>query len=70
LRYGLGPEIHDVPLDKPAGELLELADQIAAITRCIATGEHPPCSGNDGRWSALLCLAAQESVETGQVVRL
>ena len=29
LRYGLGDDIHEVLFDRPTGELLELADQIA-----------------------------------------
>lgn len=68
LRYGLGDEVHEVKLDKPTGELLELADQIAAVTQSVREGTPPPCSGMDGRWSTQLCLAAERSVETGQVI--
>lgn len=68
LRYGLGDQVREVPFEKPTGELLELADQIAAVTRSVREGTPPPCTGNDGRWSAKLCLAAQRSVDTGQVV--
>ena len=70
LRYGLGQDIHDVPLDKPAGELLELADQIAAVAECVRSGAAPPCTGNDGRWSARICLAAEQSARTGRIVDL
>ena len=42
----------------------------AAFVRAIQTGESPPCTGNDGRWSALLCLAAEESVRQGREVSL
>ena len=62
LRYGLADSIHEVTFDKPTGELLELADEIAAFVRSIQTGQPPPCTGADGRWSTLLCLAAEESV--------
>jgi myo-inositol 2-dehydrogenase/D-chiro-inositol 1-dehydrogenase len=48
--------------DKPTGELLELADEIAAFTHAIQSGQRPPCTGDDGRWSTLLCLAAEESI--------
>jgi myo-inositol 2-dehydrogenase/D-chiro-inositol 1-dehydrogenase len=62
LRHGLAEAIHEVTFDKPTGELLELADEIAAFVRSIQSGTPPPCTGNDGRWSTLLCLAAEESV--------
>ena len=63
LRYGLGDQIETVVLDRPTGELLELADQIDAVADAITNGTTVPCDGDDGRWSTLLCLAAQESVE-------
>lgn len=70
LRYGLGADVTEVQLDRPAGELLELADEIAAIARCVQTGEAPPCTGEDGRWSTLLCLAAEESIAQSGIIRL
>lgn len=70
LRYGLGDDIHEVHLDRPTGELLELADQIAMMVACVRRGAGPTCSGRDGRWSTLLCLAAEQSVKSGQVVDL
>jgi myo-inositol 2-dehydrogenase/D-chiro-inositol 1-dehydrogenase len=62
LRYGLAESVHEVTFEKPTGELLELADEIAAFVHSIQTGTPPPCTANDGRWSTLLCLAAEESV--------
>ena len=56
--------------DKPTGELLELADEIAAVAQCVKTGEAPPCAGIDGRWSTLLCLAAERSVEKQRVIEI
>jgi myo-inositol 2-dehydrogenase/D-chiro-inositol 1-dehydrogenase len=70
LRYGLAEPVHEVTFDKPTGELLELADEIAAFVRSIQTGQPPPCTGADGRWSTLLCLAAEESVRQGREVSL
>jgi len=70
LRYGLGADVTEVTLDRPAGELLELADEIAAVARCVQTGDQPPCTGEDGCWSTRLCLAAEVSLAYGQVVRL
>jgi myo-inositol 2-dehydrogenase / D-chiro-inositol 1-dehydrogenase len=63
LRYGLADDIHEVQFDRPTGELLELADEVSQFVIAIQTGQAPPCTGNDGRWSTLLCLAAAESIE-------
>lgn len=70
LRYGLADSITELTFDKPTGELLELADEIAAFVHSIQTGQPPPCTGADGRWSALLCLAAEESVRQGRELSL
>ena len=70
LSYGLGDEVKQINLDRPTGELLELEDQIRMMVRCVREGEQPICTGEDGRWSTLLCLAAQQSVETGQIISL
>jgi myo-inositol 2-dehydrogenase/D-chiro-inositol 1-dehydrogenase len=64
LSYGLGNDVHEMTFDRPTGELLELADQIAAIAQCVRDGTSPPCTATDGRWSTLLCLAAEHSVKT------
>lgn len=68
LRYGLGDKVREVDVRKPAGELIELADQIAMMVRCVAQREQPLCSGEDGRWSTLMCLAAQHSIDTSRLV--
>lgn len=70
LCYGMGNNVETVTFDKPTGELLELADEVAAVAQCVKTGDSPPCTGVDGRWSTLLCLAADRSVETRQVVEI
>jgi myo-inositol 2-dehydrogenase / D-chiro-inositol 1-dehydrogenase len=70
LRYGLAESIQELTFDKPTGELLELADEVAAFVRAIQSGQPPPCTGHDGRWSALLCLAAEESIRRGRELSL
>jgi myo-inositol 2-dehydrogenase/D-chiro-inositol 1-dehydrogenase len=70
LRYGLGDDIQEIPFSKSTGELLELADHVAAVVRCVRAGAPLPCSGADGRWSTLLCLAAQASVDSGELVSI
>lgn len=70
LRYGLGSDVHEIALTKPAGELLELADEYAAVVRALREGTSPPCTGEDGLWSTKLCLAAQASVSAGTVIQI
>jgi len=62
LRYGIADSVEELTFEKPTGELLELADEIVAFTHAIRQSQPPPCTGKDGRWSAMLCLAAEESV--------
>jgi myo-inositol 2-dehydrogenase / D-chiro-inositol 1-dehydrogenase len=70
LKYGLGDDVTEVPFDKPTGELLELADEVQAVARCVREGTQPPCTGIDGRWSTLLCLAAEQAVEQESAVSI
>ncbi len=70
LRYFDGEQIHDMVFDRPTGEVFELQDQVAMFTAAIREGKPLSASGVDGRWSVLMCLAAQKSVETGEVVKL
>lgn len=70
LKYGLGAEVQELSFDKPAGELMELADEVAAVAQCVRDGTSPPCTGHDGRRATALCLAAENSVATGQIVTL
>ena len=70
LRYGLGDEVTELELEAPAGELLELHAEVEAVARCVLDGTPPPCTGEDGRWSTLLCLAAQASIDSGAVCDL
>jgi myo-inositol 2-dehydrogenase / D-chiro-inositol 1-dehydrogenase len=70
LRYGLGDSIQQMTFEKSTGELLELADEVTGFVHAVQTGQPPPCSGDDGRWSALLCLAAEESVQQQKEILL
>jgi myo-inositol 2-dehydrogenase/D-chiro-inositol 1-dehydrogenase len=65
-----GKQFEELAIDRPSGEVYELVDEIAAVTRCIRDGGTLPCTGEDGRWSVAMCLKAQESVDTGRVVPL
>lgn len=70
LQYGLGENVIEMQLDMPAGELIELSAQIAAIAKAVRSGGAPPCTGADGRWSTLLCLASEASVAEGAIVQI
>jgi myo-inositol 2-dehydrogenase/D-chiro-inositol 1-dehydrogenase len=68
LKYHNGSESVDVPVAKPTGEVYELEDEMAMMVRAVRDGAPVAATGADGRWSVALCLAAQRSVDTGQVV--
>ena len=70
LKYGLGDQVTEFHFDKPTGELLELADEIAAVVDSVRTGSLPPCTGQDGRRSTILCLAAHKSIASKERVLL
>jgi myo-inositol 2-dehydrogenase/D-chiro-inositol 1-dehydrogenase len=60
-----GEQAIEVPIAKASGEVFELADQMEMMLRAVR-GEGPlSCTGDDGRWSVSMCLAAQRSVESG-----
>jgi len=70
LRYGTADCVEHVAFDEVTGEVVELELQLAAFVRSIREGVPPPASGEDGRWSVRMCLAAQASVDQGRAVRI
>ena len=58
-----GDKAVDVPIPKPAGEVYELVEEVQAFVRSVRDGAPVSCSGEDGRWSVAMCLAAAESVK-------
>lgn len=70
LKHFDGENVVDVPVPKSAGEVYELADEIAGLSEAVRTGRPPRVTGEDGLWSVLMCLKAQESADTGAVVRV
>jgi myo-inositol 2-dehydrogenase/D-chiro-inositol 1-dehydrogenase len=58
----------DVPISKPSGEVYELVDQAAAFIAAIRDKKQPICTGEDGRWSAAMCLHAEKSLNLGRPV--
>jgi myo-inositol 2-dehydrogenase/D-chiro-inositol 1-dehydrogenase len=70
LRHHDGREVRDVPIDRTPGEFYELEEEMAMMVRAVRDGAPVAASGEDGRWSVALCLAAQRSAESGAVVPL
>jgi myo-inositol 2-dehydrogenase/D-chiro-inositol 1-dehydrogenase len=70
LRYSVGDKVEEMRIESATGEVVELEDQIAAVVRSVRENVPPPVTGEDGRWSVMLCLAAQRSVDMGKLVSL
>lgn len=70
LTYGLGDQVTEEELSAPAGELLELAAELEAVAAAVRDQTPPPCTGDDGRWSTRLCLAAEQSIRDASPVVL
>ena len=70
LKYHDGDKAVDVPITKITGEVYELEDEMAMMVRAVREGAPVAATGTDGRWSVGLCLAAQRSVDTGQIVSI
>ncbi len=68
LRAFDGEQVQKIKIDKITGEVFELEDQVAMLVRAIRSGDKLSCSAQDGRWSVAMCLAAQESVDSGKPV--
>jgi myo-inositol 2-dehydrogenase/D-chiro-inositol 1-dehydrogenase len=70
LRAFDGEKVEQIPIEKITGEVFELEDQMAMLVRAIRGGGQLSCTAADGRWSVAMCLAAQQSVESGQPVAI
>ncbi len=65
-----GEEVEEVSIEKVTGEVYELEDQVALLVRAVRDEAPLSATGEDGRWSVAMCLAAARSVRTGQPIRL
>jgi len=64
-----GEQVRELPVTKITGELYELEDQIGMLVAAVRDNQPLSCTAEDGRWSVAMCLAAQDSVDRGAVVR-
>ena len=61
-----GQTLENLALTRHSGEVFELREQIDRCVRMVR-GEAPPAAtGEDGVWSAGLCLLAEESIRQGR----
>jgi myo-inositol 2-dehydrogenase/D-chiro-inositol 1-dehydrogenase len=70
LQVRRGEHLEQVPITKPSGEVYELVDLVASVVTAVREGSALRCTGEDGLWSAAMCLKAAESVQTGRPVSL
>jgi myo-inositol 2-dehydrogenase/D-chiro-inositol 1-dehydrogenase len=69
LKHFDGEKLVEVPVPKAAGEVYELAEEITGMAAAVRGRCPPRVTGDDGLWSVAMCLKAQESVDTGAVVK-
>ncbi len=65
-----GGDAETIDLDVPSGELFELRWEIERMVQSIRGEASPAATGEDGLWSVGMCLAAQQSVDSGKPVDL
>jgi len=70
LRAFNGEEASEIPITKITGEVFELEDEIALLVAAIRDGGPLAASGEDGKWSVAMCLAAEQSVREGRPVTM
>jgi myo-inositol 2-dehydrogenase/D-chiro-inositol 1-dehydrogenase len=70
LRKFDGETVENVKIDKITGEVFELEDQMAMLARAVRRNEPLSCTSADGRCSVAMCLAAQQSVDSGKPIEI
>lgn len=62
LKVFAGETLENVAIQKHSGEVFELREEIARCVQMVRGEAEPAASGEDGLWSAGLCLLAEESI--------
>jgi myo-inositol 2-dehydrogenase/D-chiro-inositol 1-dehydrogenase len=70
LRTFNGGDVQELPIARASGELYELEEHVARVAAAVGNGDELPCTGEDGKWSVAMCLAAARSVELNDVVSI
>lgn len=63
-----GAGLRPVEVPSTPGEFFELRQEIAAIAHAVRDGSPLPITPQDARRAVMLCLQAQRSLETGEVI--
>lgn len=70
LKHLRGETVEEIPIERSAGELFELEDQIAMMVSAVREGTPVAANGEDGRWAVLLCQAACQSEEASSALSI
>jgi len=70
LEYGQNKTKRKITIDRPAGETFDLKAEIDQIVKAVQEGKPVPATGQDGKEAVRICLAAEESLNSGEVVKL
>lgn len=62
--------VDDGVVGEPQYVLVERQDQIGALIDAVRHDKPVSCNGEDGKWSVVMCLATQRSIETGLPVAM
>lgn len=71
MQRGGNADPQEVEIARPSGEVYELVDQLGAVVRAVKESNPRliPCTGEDGWWSAAMCLQAAESLKRGEPIK-
>ncbi len=70
LEYSQNKVKHKVVIERPAGETFDLKAEINQIVKVVQEGASIPATGQDGKEAVRICLAADKSLTTGEIVKL
>jgi len=70
LEYSQNRVKHKVAIERPAGETFDLKAEINQIVKVVQEGRANLATGEDGKEAVRICLAADESLTTGEIVQL
>jgi len=70
LEYGQNKVKHKIVIEEPAGEIFDLKAEIKQIVKVVQEGAPILATGQDGKEAVRICLAAEESLTTGEIIKL
>lgn len=70
LEYGQNKVKHKVAIEGPAGEIFDLKAEINQIVKAAQEGTSISATGQDGKEAVRICLAAEKSLNTGEIIKL